>query len=390
MRKVVFIFLFFVSIFYGLAQEQDTIKSKKLIDKTTHLVSKTLDKVTFTHPKYTFSLYPMAGFGPQYGFQVGLMPVFRFLPKEQPDSSSFYRPTTLIPSFMVSTQGQYSFEIDFLMFTDNRWLVMSNIRIEEVPNKYYGISNNNSEVTPTDYTYINNSWRGEVSKGLTDEFFLGLRFNIVQTKNNLDLDSESDVVPLDSSVYGYDGGFTLGLGPVVRYDSRDDILFPSKGFFGTTYFLAYPNASFNDYHFMEWKTDLRYYYPLKSKNRVMAFQLMTDLEYGDVPFYLMSKLGGKYALRGIEHPFRYIDKNVWFARAEYRQMFKNRFGFTVFSGLGNEFGSNDTKAFKDIKFVYGAGLRFKILPDDNLNFRADIGFGPHGQNSIYLTVLEAF
>ncbi|QZT38222.1 outer membrane protein assembly factor [Halosquirtibacter xylanolyticus] len=390
MNRIRLLFIMCVATLSSFAQQQDTLVNKNLIDHTTELVSKTLDKVTFTHDKYSFSLYPMLGFGPQTGFQVGIMPVFRFIPKDTLKANEFYRPTTLIPSFMVSAQGQFSFEVDFLMYTKSRWILMSNIKINETPNDFYGIGNNDSSVVPTDYTYYNRMWSGEVSKGVTEEFFIGFRFLISHTKNELDLDSEPDAVPLDESVYGFDGGYAMGIGPVVRYDTRDDILFPRDGFFGTSYYLNFPKASFNDYSFQKWVVDLRYYKSLKDPNRVLAFQVFADLNFGEVPFYLMSKLGGKKALRGIEHPFRYIDEKVWFTRAEYRRMFKNRFGYAVFAGLGNEFGSNDNRAFKDIKVVYGAGLRFKILPEDNLNFRADVGFGPHGQNSIYLTVLEAF
>ncbi|MDC1107120.1 BamA/TamA family outer membrane protein [Prolixibacteraceae bacterium] len=390
MNKIRLVFIIWLIGLSSYAQEQDTLVDKNIMDHTTELVSKTLDRVTFTHDKYSFSLYPMFGFDPQTGFKVGIMPVFRFLPKDTVKAKAFYRPTTLIPSFLVSTQGQFSLDVDFLMFTKSRWIVMSNIKLTEVPNDFFGISNNDEDVVPTSYTYLNQMWSGEISKGLTEEFFVGLRFMLSNTKNELDLEVDEGAIPLDESVYGFQGGYAMGVGPVVKYDTRDDILFPANGFFCSSFYLNFPKISVNDYSFQKWVTDLRYYHSFKDSKKVLAIQVFADLNFGEVPFFMMSKLGGAKALRGIEHPFRYLDKNVWFTRAEYRRMFKNRFGYALFTGIGSQFGSNDNKPFNKIKLVYGAGLRFKILREDNLNFRADLGFGPHGQNSIYLTVLEAF
>jgi hypothetical protein len=38
----------------------------------------------------------------------------------------------------------------------------------------------------------------------------------------------------------------------------------------------------------------------------------------------------------------------------------------------------------------GGGVRFKVLPDEGLNFRIDFGRSNHGDTGVYFTIREAF
>jgi len=48
------------------------------------------------------------------------------------------------------------------------------------------------------------------------------------------------------------------------------------------------------------------------------------------------------------------------------------------------------KFFKELQLAGGAGIRFRVLPDDGLNLRFDFGMTNRGDNAIYLTLREAF
>lgn len=390
MRKILLfgILYFFTEVVLG--QQQDSIPKNNFIDRATGLFVSTMDKLTFETDRISFSVYPIMGLEPQTGLQLGLMPVVRFLPKDTTNVPEFYYPTTLMPSFMVSTKGKFSFELEYLMHTRSRWVIMLNMKINDLTNDFYGVSNNHSDIEPFSYDFRDRLFNGEVLKGVSKNWFIGVRVEASDVKNKPHDDIYNGSIVFDSSLLGYDGGFTLGFGPAVKYDSRDDIFFPTKGILASSYYLDFPKSSFNDYHFQRWMVDLRYYHSIFDERKVMAMQFVLNSNHGDVPFYLMSQLGGMNSLRGIVHPFRYIDDKIWFSRAEYRQMFKNRFGYALYMGIGNQFDNVHIKPFDDVKFVYGTGLRFLILPEDRMNFRADLGFGPHGQTSLYFTLLEAF
>ncbi|WP_157601092.1 hypothetical protein [Persicobacter sp. CCB-QB2] len=45
---------------------------------------------------------------------------------------------------------------------------------------------------------------------------------------------------------------------------------------------------------------------------------------------------------------------------------------------------------KNGKWMYGAGLRFQLLPDDHLNFRLDVGKTAGEEMAIFFTMREAF
>ncbi len=77
-------------------------------------------------------------------------------------------------------------------------------------------------------------------------------------------------------------------------------------------------------------------------------------------------------------------------QAEYRAVFWNRFGATVFSGIGAV--SLDVEGLFDesVHFTVGAGVRFMLSKQDHINLRLDVAANEEGAFFPYLTVLEAF
>ena len=76
-------------------------------------------------------------------------------------------------------------------------------------------------------------------------------------------------------------------------------------------------------------------------------------------------------------------------QAEYRFPIYWRFSGVAFTSFGMV-----TDRFSNVKSDYirptgGFGLRFLLVPKDNLNIRIDYGFG-NNTNEFYLTVGEAF
>ena len=94
-------------------------------------------------------------------------------------------------------------------------------------------------------------------------------------------------------------------------------------------------------------------------------------------------------LRSINNSNKYINNQVYWVQSEYRREFGGRFGAVAFVGFGNNMSGWDDSYTEDIVYMYGLGLRFRLLKKDKLNFRLDYGLG-NGSPAIFMTIREAF
>ncbi len=385
-RFLLFIALLLFLPVWSLGQDRvDSIHHKKsFIDKTTDLADKMIDMVTWEKPKYTFSLYPIGGYSPRTGFEFGIMPILS-LDNQKEKESKYRRTTTIAPYFMVSTKGMYSFDIDLVAFTKRQWFFRVKSQFLYLPDTFYGIGNSDNKAPYSQYLLQQFSLNGDFLKGWEDKWFIGLRTDFNYSDNT---DVTGDL--LTPEIPGYSGGWANGLGPVMAFDTRDNISYPSKGWFITASALWYFQNALGEYSFEEYNVDVRKFFSIKEDKMILAAQAYMNVTNGNVPFYKLSAVGGKRALRGIPSPLKYIDSNAWFVQTEYRQHVWWKVGAVAFLGTGRVFTDFDNAFFKELQFGYGAGLRFKALPDDGLNLRLDFGMTNRGDNAIYFTLREAF
>ncbi len=388
MRKFIYSFLIFVVLSMKLAGQEiavdTTVQKKSFIDKTTDLADNMIDMVTWEKPKYTFSLFPIGGYSPRTGFEFGIMPVFKINNPEEA-GSKYKRSTTIAPYFMVSTKGMYSFDIDLIAFTQRQWFFRVKTQYMYLPDTYYGIGNGDKQEPYTEYNLQQFTLDGEFLKGWQDKFFVGLKTDLNYSDNT---DIKGDLLTPD--VPGYGGGWANGLGPVIAFDTRDNISYPSKGWFVTASALWYLSDGLGDYGFNAYNVDVRKFFSLKEDESVLAAQAYLNITDGNTPFYKLSALGGKRLLRGIPSPLKYIDNNAWYVQTEFRQHIWWKVGAVAFIGTGRAFSSFNNTFFKELHFAGGAGVRFRVLPDDGLNLRLDFGMTNRGDNALYLTLREAF
>jgi outer membrane protein assembly factor BamA len=135
--------------------------------------------------------------------------------------------------------------------------------------------------------------------------------------------------------------------------------------------------------------DARKYFDFDTHGKsVLAFQSLSKLNKGEVPFRDMALLGGSKMMRGyIEGRFR--DKVGIQIQTEYRQFIKGRFGMVLFAAAGNVAPSLGDISFGKTKWTLGTGLRYNINKADPTYIRIDYGFGKD-TNGLYLTLGEAF
>lgn len=187
---------------------------------------------------------------------------------------------------------------------------------------------------------------------------------------------------------GFEGYTLLGIAPAFSIDRRDNLVYPRKGFFLETMWVAHPGV-INDFVFGNFRLDLRYYRPLNFLfDDVVAFQFFANLNEGTVPFRDMGDVGGPNVMRGYYRGY-YRYKNLLAIQAEYRFLINRIIGFASWAGVGATSESWKDPFANALKPNGGIGLRFRINPKDKLNIRADYGFGKR-QSGFYLDAAEAF
>lgn len=380
---------YFVLLFIGMSsvmKSQEPLDSiqMNLFAKVAALSEEVLELVTWEKGRHTMSIYPTAGYSPRTGLTFGIMPVWQ-INQSKTSKREFDRPSTISPSFSFSLDGMYDATVDVLAFTKYNFLIISKFQYLFLPDKFYGLGNQVKAEPFAHYNLDRFSLEVDMLKGVNSRWFAGLRVGV-----NYDEFSAVNGDDLNASVVGYEGGWVNNLGPVVAYDTRNSPSYPSKGAFvlGSTVWSLPVLGS--DYRYSFSKVDARKYISLRKDKTILALQAFVSHSKGEVPFYKLSYIGAKDMLRGIPHPYKYLDNDAWFTQLEFRQHLWWRLGMVAFAGTGRVMPNLLSDTFDELHCVGGGGLRFQVLPNDGLNFRIDYGVSNHNESGVFFTIREAF
>ncbi len=214
--------------------------------------------------------------------------------------------------------------------------------------------------------------------------FLGFRYAFdayydlqVEEKGKLDLEQPA----------GIRAGINSGAGPAFIYDTRTSVFYPRGGWlidYSSTYDLG---QVISDYRFSRNVLDVSYFYS-PMKRSVLGLNINLQQNFGEVPFYQLSLLGGPRRLRGqFEGEFR--DNLALQGQIEWRQEILNNWGMVAFIGLGSVASKYGQISWKNQKLGSGVGVRYKLNKKDHVNLRLDVGYG-NGKIYPYITIGEAF
>ena len=298
-------------------------------------------------------------------------------------TAGFPNPSAITFGAAYSQNKQLLIYLPFNVFIDrNKYYLFGEAGYYLYSYKFYGLGTHEvpEELYDVDYPRVKLNALVRVAPRL----YLGVKYdfeyyNIVGTDSGGVL--ETGMIP------GAKGSTTSGGGPELVYDSRDSVFYPRKGIFGVASFSAYGKGTGADHSFNKWQLDVAAYHRLFA-DVILALNSYTSIVTGDAPFQQQSILGGNKRGRGY-YEGRYIDNNLSILQAELRFPVYRRFGLAVFghgAALGNEQRFLRTD---DIKWGYGAGIRFNANRKEHYNARLDFAFGP-GTSGIYLTIGEAF
>jgi hypothetical protein len=259
--------------------------------------------------------------------------------------------------------------------------------------RFYGLGNESPAINETDYTAQSELLQLQPGYNITHAWQLQYtaRFQNV------------DVLPgtlAKIASIGTRFSKTLGEGTnrnflnrvSIVYDTRDDIIVPSKGAELVAYGgMASRDGAFNDSLYTEAGFDGRAFVPVRDKTVIAVHMALRYLPTAhDVPFWALSSIGGADTVIGGSQPLRgfgngrFYDRDSFSSSVEYRRNVavfhavatSVELELAPFIDVGRVFDRTSTMPFDQLHKVYGLGFRGIARPF--VVGYVDIGYGSEG------------
>lgn len=333
-----------------------------------------------------FIAAPVVSYSPEtnFAFGTGAKYLFKFN-----GSGEETRVSNMPVTVQYTLNNQIFLFSGFEVFTNQeKWVIEGSILFNNYPRLYYGIGDDTPKSNEEQYNYYQFLFEPVFLKQMFTRYLFvggGLRLNYIY---NTDIE-EGGLIDTNRPE-GFDGATSVGVEAAALYDSRNNLLNASAGWYFEATFGVYDEFIGSTQNFNLTRFDLRHYVDMSNQSKdVLAFQTIGRFSRGNLPFSEYAFFGSSEIMRGYREG-RFVDRDMIATQAEYRKNFNNsRFGAVAFLGLGGIYNNVDEFTFGSLKPSYGAGLRFKIDKHENLNIRLDWGFG-NGVNSVYLGIAESF
>jgi outer membrane protein assembly factor BamA len=326
--------------------------------------------------------FPIIGYNPETSVILGAGGFYGIKPSDSLTRLSFVNGNGL---FTFRKQWQVSLGLNYFS-REEKYYLQGNVSYNDFPLFFYGIGENINIRERELFSSNNFRFQAMLYRSVREKLFVGggLRYGNVHRLGFPQNGILEELAP--TGLFGnYYAGTQLG----VLLDNRDSQLTPGRGWFlNATQFFHHRGLG-SEYTFTTYQFDARHYIPIsKKRGHVLAFQALGIHNTGDVPFTELALLGGDNAMRGY-YLGKYRDKNYWTAQAEYRHRINSWLGVVGFAGLGSI--APTLREFETATILpnYGAGLRIKIIPSENINLRIDYGRGRDTGN-FYFGISEAF
>ncbi len=298
------------------------------------------------------------------------------------------RHDTLMPQSNVSLFGDITISGFYVvgikgdnLFPKDRYRLSYRLYTMSFPSYFWGIgySENNNDDNKSKYTLKKDEVAATFLFKVAKNLYIGpdASFSYIYAKDiqRYDLFDGEPTSTID-----------VGLGASIIYDTRDILTAPTRGTYLKLGQRFFPSFLGNKYDFIttEFIAD---YYQKVWKGAILAFDFYTELNYGDVPWTMLSQLGGSYRMRGYYNG-RYRDNDLMCVQMELRQHIWHRHGVVAWVGAGNVFPDFNNFKWNQTLPNYGLGYRWEFKK--GVNVRLDYGFGKNGQSGFLFQINEAF
>ena len=332
-----------------------------------------------------FVFLPVLSYMPETRLTGGLVMNYYF---RGPNAEANAKPSNLMPAFIYTQNRQSSIELPVeLYWQDELYYASGYIGYAKFPDKFYGIGNDTRKAEEESYTPRIFQIRSNVQRKITVNTYVGIQYNLKYHKM---LSTEEDGLLAGNDIIGSGAGTASGVGVSLTRDTRNSVFYPTNGTLIKLLLQQFDGLLGSDYDFVKVSADVRgYFEPFPS--HVVAIHGYANFLNGMPPFHLLSLLGqvGERNLMRGYYQGRFRDNNILVLQTEYRMPVWWRFGLAAFGGLGDVSRNMSEFSLNGLKYTYGLGLRFQLIPKENINVRLDFGFGKES-SGIYLAFGEAF
>lgn len=380
MKKIiVLLFSSFITSFSATAQE----KLFDLADQVIDFFSGEIPLDSNQHP-IIWVVAPVIAYAPETSWQFGIGGKVLFKPRgvgdiERVSFVSFAIRYTLNHQLMASPE--YT-----IFMRDEKFIHRGEVAYIKFPQLYYGIGNNTTVDKEEIFSYNTVSLEHLIYRNIFDKLYAGIGFKVATNFNiNVEegglLQLEQPIGVLPNQAVGFDFGF--------MYDNRDNVLSTTNGILAEFRQRFFRKWLGSDFHYAVGELDFRTYWsPFANRRDILAWQLYGYFSEGETPFTELAALGGDMIMRGY-YEGRYLDNHLLATQVEYRFPIWRDLGAVAFAGIGDVANRFQDFNIPDIKYSLGAGLRYTLIPEENLNIRLDFAVGKETTN-FYINISEAF
>ncbi len=338
-------------------------------------------KVTY---KNKVLIFPIVALSAETSWVFGIANAYIFKTSKK---DSTLRTSTMPSGLLYTLNDQILIALGANIFLPKeKYIIRFENSFSKFPDKFWGIGNETPEDAEESYTFTQFYINPAISRKVRRNLFLGLGIEY-QSVFKIRYDSggnfEKDQV---IGIYNKTDYSVFGLSALITYDSRNHAYTPNRGSLFRVKFSNFNKNLASDYDFRSFDVDIRKFVQLKPQN-ILAFQAYGLFTFGDVPYRNLAILGGNMMMRGY-YGGRYRDKMFIGAQAEYRFPVYWRFGAALFGSAGEVADNTSQFDFSKMHYAAGAGIRFAVLPRENLNLRFDVAYG--NKVNYYIVLAESF
>jgi outer membrane protein assembly factor BamA len=329
-----------------------------------------------------FFAVPLISYTPETNWSFGF--TSQYLIRFKNDSVS--NPSITGFTFLYTLNKQYIVNPNWdFFFLKNKYRATGAFVYQRYPDSFYGIGNNtsedNKEQFSSNYLLLKQRLVRQWKKGL----YAGIQYRFEKTYN---VQTVAGGIFETENVLGRNGYTASGAGAAIIYDTRDNVLFPLKGYYATVSNHFYPAWMGTSHPITNINIDARHYWNFYGSH-VLASNFYSNFNFGDTPFKMMAQLGGQNLMRGYFQG-RYRENNMMIGQLEYRFPIYWRFIGVAFMGVGDVFNTFNDWSLNRLKVAGGGGLRFTIDAKERVNLRFDYAWGRFHSRGFYLSITEAF
>lgn len=290
-----------------------------------------------------------------------------------PSNVSLYGDVSTSGFYLIGLRGNHIFPRD-------KYRIDYNYYFYSFPTKYWGIGyhNGNNDANETDYEDFRIQMRTDFYFHIAEGLYIGpgVAFDWIKARKIADK-RLWDGYPLKTTDFG--------IGVQARWDTRDNLTAPEKGWLIGIEQKFFPKNIINSRYFSYTDFQLNYY-TKAWKGSVIAGRYHLKYSYGDVPWGMLPTFGGSSTMRGY-YEGRYRDKGEMDLTLELRQHVWRRNGFVVWAGVGSVFPKLSKMRLNQLLPNCGIGYRWEFKKHTNV--RLDFGIGK-GETGFIFNIDEAF